>query len=204
MDPALPVSVPDHFCLLLIGAQERTEPLLRGLEQPGTVCYYAPHARAGMAEFQRIAPHLILLEYSLSDKDASDVCRYIRRRSIAPILVLGVANECEQLNALRAGADDCIGAPSLPVLRARVAAHLRRVYCYDELAFGGQDNTPGISPEDEPRFKANSGCPRGWARCDSCHYMGPQSKFQARDREGKITVACPCCGTKQELVFGVG
>lgn len=72
--------------------------------------------------------NLLILDINLPDGSGLELLRSIRRRSSVPVILL-TANDMEldEVTGLEAGADDYITKPfSLAVLRARVAAQLRR------------------------------------------------------------------------------
>ena len=75
-----------------------------------------------------VPPDLVVLDLSLPDGDGLDLCRTIRERSTAYILVLsGRDDEVDKLLGFRLGADDYMTKPFSPrELAARVEALLRR------------------------------------------------------------------------------
>lgn len=83
---------------------------------------------------------LHLLDVNLPDGTGVDLCRRIRRRSGAPVILLTVRDrELDQVAGFEAGADDYVTKPfSLAVLRARVRAALAR----------------GPRPDRESRYRA--------------------------------------------------
>lgn len=74
------------------------------------------------------APALVILDLGLPDRAGLDVCREIRRWSVAPILVLSARHQdTEKAALLDAGADDYMTKPFSTVeFLARVRAQLRR------------------------------------------------------------------------------
>lgn len=85
-----------------------------------------------MAEAEKILAaesfNLLILDVNLPDGSGLDLLRRIRRGSAVPVILL-TANDMEldEVTGLESGADDYITKPfSLAVLRARVAAQLRR------------------------------------------------------------------------------
>lgn len=85
-----------------------------------------------MAEAEKILAaesfNLLILDVNLPDGSGLDLLRRIRRGSTVPVILL-TANDMEldEVTGLESGADDYITKPfSLAVLRARVAAQLRR------------------------------------------------------------------------------
>ncbi len=83
-------------------------------------------------------PDLIVLDWMLPRLDGLEVCRRIRRESIAPVLMLTArAEEIDRVLGLEVGADDYLTKPfSIRELLARVRALLRRV----ELDQAGQSD----------------------------------------------------------------
>jgi DNA-binding response OmpR family regulator len=74
-------------------------------------------------------PVLVLLDLGLPDLDGVELCRQLRtRRPAAVIVVLSArAEDVDVVLGLEAGADDYLTKPfRLPVLLARIRAHLRR------------------------------------------------------------------------------
>jgi DNA-binding response OmpR family regulator len=79
-------------------------------------------------EFARATPDVVVLDLGLPDGDGFDLCRHIRDRSNAYVLVLtGRTDEVDKLVGFRLGADDYVTKPfSARELAARVDALLRR------------------------------------------------------------------------------
>jgi DNA-binding response OmpR family regulator len=75
-----------------------------------------------------VPPDLVVLDLTLPDGDGLDLCRVVRERSNAYILVLsGRDDEVDKLLGFRLGADDYVTKPFSPrELSARVEALLRR------------------------------------------------------------------------------
>ena len=71
---------------------------------------------------------LLILDVNLPDGSGLELLRRVRRSSAVPAILLTVNDmELDEVTGLEAGADDYITKPfSLAVLRARVAAQLRR------------------------------------------------------------------------------
>jgi DNA-binding response OmpR family regulator len=75
-------------------------------------------------------PHLILLDLNLPYYDGFHICREIRRRSKAPIVVVTSRDgETDELMSMNLGADYFVTKPySTPILMAKIAAALGRAY----------------------------------------------------------------------------
>jgi two-component system, OmpR family, response regulator BaeR len=81
-----------------------------------------------LAEVQRLAPQVVLLDVMLPNRDGLTLCREIRAISTVPIVFLTARiEEIDRLLGLDAGADDYICKPFSPrEVVARVRAQLRR------------------------------------------------------------------------------
>lgn len=74
-------------------------------------------------------PVLILLDLSLPDMDGVELCRHLRAAlpSVVIVVLSARAEDVDVVLGLEAGADDYLPKPfRLPVLLARIRAHLRR------------------------------------------------------------------------------
>lgn len=79
--------------------------------------------------FECQLPDLIILDINLSDGSGYDYLKWVRERSVLPVLIL-TANDMEmdEVMGLTLGADDYMTKPfSLAVLRARIQALSRRI-----------------------------------------------------------------------------
>ncbi len=74
-------------------------------------------------------PDLVITDLRMPNMDGVELCRYVRKKSGIPIIVLSVRNEEKtKIAALDAGADDYVTKPfSMDELMARVRAALRRL-----------------------------------------------------------------------------
>ena len=100
--------------------------LVRGLTRGG---YQVEHVMTGNDALSRARQDVVLLDLELPDLDGVQVCRKLRERSGAAIIVVTAhGEEPDRVMALDAGADDYLVKPfGLAELQARIRAVLRRV-----------------------------------------------------------------------------
>jgi DNA-binding response OmpR family regulator len=100
--------------------------LVRALARGG---YQVDHVVTGGEALRWGDPDVVLLDLELPDGDGVQVCRQLRQRSAAAIIVVTAhGEETDRVSALDAGADDYLVKPfGLSELMARIRAVLRRV-----------------------------------------------------------------------------
>jgi DNA-binding response OmpR family regulator len=100
--------------------------LVRGLTRGG---YQVDHVMTGGEALTWGEPDVVLLDLELPDLDGVQVCRKMRERTDAAIIVITAhGEEPDRVMALDAGADDYLVKPfGLAELQARIRAVLRRV-----------------------------------------------------------------------------
>jgi DNA-binding response OmpR family regulator len=100
--------------------------LVRGLTRGG---YEVAHVMTGNEALAWGDPDVVLLDLELPDLDGVQVCRKLRERTAAAIIVVTAhGEEPDRVMALDAGADDYLVKPfGLAELQARIRAVLRRV-----------------------------------------------------------------------------
>lgn len=86
------------------------------------------------AEFERMQPHLVILDIHLPYFDGYHWCRELRKISTVPVLFLSaISDNLNQVMAMSLGADDFIAKPfDADVLVAKLLAMLRRTYDLDQ------------------------------------------------------------------------
>ena len=114
-----------------VGAQ-----LVRVLIRGG---YATDHVTTGRAALSRGRPDVVLLDLGLPDTDGVQVCRLLRQRSEAAIIVVtAFGEESDRVSALDAGADDYLVKPfGVNELLARIRAVLRRIRPDDDVVRHG-------------------------------------------------------------------
>ena len=105
-----------------------SEPLTFMLRKEGFEVTVAETGPAGLAEFDRIGPDLVLLDLMLPGMSGTEVCRALRQRSNVPVIMLTARDsEIDKVVGLELGADDYVTKPfSSRELVARIRAVLRR------------------------------------------------------------------------------
>jgi DNA-binding response OmpR family regulator len=100
--------------------------LVRALSRGG---YEVGHVGTGGEALRWGDPDVVLLDLGLPDTDGVHVCRQLRQRSGAAIIVVtACAEESDRVTALDAGADDYLVKPfGVSELLARIRAVLRRI-----------------------------------------------------------------------------
>jgi DNA-binding response OmpR family regulator len=100
----------------------------KNLEAVGYECQSAPDGGWALANLERLAPALMILDLGLPGLDGLEVLRRVRQRHAVPVLVVTArSSESDKLLGLEIGADDYITKPfSTAELVARVRALLRR------------------------------------------------------------------------------
>jgi len=99
------------------------------LEQAGHSVRQAHDGPSALHAAGEFSPELVVLDWMLPGLDGLTVCRELRRRSLAPIIMLTARrDEADRVTGLEVGADDYVVKPFSPLeLVARVRAMLRRV-----------------------------------------------------------------------------
>ena len=105
------------------------ETLTYNLKRQGYLVSPFGNAADALAQFDLIAPSLMILDWNLPDINGPEICKIVRARpSDVPILMLtGRATPNEVAKGLSSGADDYLAKPfSVVEMIARVQALLRR------------------------------------------------------------------------------
>ena len=191
----------NRFRLLLLENDATTANTILGfLEKTGFECHAAIDSETGMALFDEIQPHLVIMPALSANVDGHAFCRWIREKSKIPILMRGADDESAEVSAFKIGADDYLASPLRPaVLMARVVSHLRRAYRYNAPP-ATTDNPFGLPVESETPADA---LPAGWAECELCGHRGPRRTFEKEDAMGRMKLRCPKCGEPDHVVISI-
>ena len=133
------------------------------LTQRGFEIEWVETGAAAIAAFDRHPPDLILLDLGLPDEDGCEVCRWVRSRSQAPIIVVSAQRgDGDKIAALDAGADDYVTKPfSAEELLARIRAALRRTFGSEAENGNGRFQCDDLTIDFDRRrvFRALQGSP---------------------------------------------
>ncbi|MDQ6637265.1 MAG: response regulator transcription factor [Candidatus Dormibacteraeota bacterium] len=116
--------------ILVVEDEAPLNHLLKGhLNHAGHLVRQAFDGPDALRVAREFGPELVVLDWMLPGLDGLDVCRELRRGSLAPIVMLTArTDESDRVAGLEVGADDYVLKPfSMPELLARVRAILRRV-----------------------------------------------------------------------------
>ncbi|MHB8645317.1 MAG: response regulator [Thermomicrobiales bacterium] len=120
----------DAALTVLLVEDEETivEFLTMGLTYEGFTVHTVRDGREALPTFERVRPHLVLLDLMLPGMDGMKICRTLRARSDVPIIMLTARGEVEdRIEGLDSGADDYLPKPfRFAELMARIRAVLRR------------------------------------------------------------------------------
>jgi DNA-binding response OmpR family regulator len=122
-------SIEGRPVLVIEDEQQMREMLADNLAFEGYRVTAVESAESALAEIERQAYSLVLLDVMLPGLSGFDLCRQLRERGVrVPIIVLtALTNERDRVQGLDLGADDYVSKPfSVRELLARVRAQVRR------------------------------------------------------------------------------
>jgi two-component system KDP operon response regulator KdpE len=117
--------------LIVEDSEAMRNALTRLLETEAYEVFTAADGEAGLAEYARVKPDLVLMDINMPRMNGLEAIRRLREFSAVPILVLSVrGSEEDKVDGLDSGADDYLAKPfGVNELLARVRALLRRHVC---------------------------------------------------------------------------
>ena len=123
------MSYPTNGLILLIDDDRRMRGWIRSLlQQEGYRVSHVPYEAEALRSVGTLSPDAVLVHLGFADVTEAEVCRRLRRRTAAPIIVLSARSaEADKIVVLNAGADAHLTEPVSPgELTARLRAALRR------------------------------------------------------------------------------
>ena len=102
------------------------------LKKEGYDVRHAHDGEIALSLAHSFSPSLIILDIMLPKLDGIEVCRQIRQKSFAPIIIVSAkSSDLDKLVSLGVGADDYLTKPfSFVELVARVKSHIRRYVAF--------------------------------------------------------------------------
>jgi len=121
---------PQRRCLLATAHVGERAALVGLLHRDGFLIETVGTAGEARTTLDRWAPHALVVDLSLPDASGIDLCRWVRSRTAAPLVLLaqGVIDRDLRMVALAGGADDVLpqdGDPEIAV--TRLTAMVRRI-----------------------------------------------------------------------------
>ena len=143
--------------ILIIEDDRELQEIMRGfLKKEGYEVVQAFDGTDGIRLAKECSPTLILLDLMLPGADGFEVCRAVRVRSLAPIMIISAKNsDMEKMLSLGIGADDYLEKPfSMLEMLARVKSHIRRYTAFSNPVENGQKITMGEVEIEPMSYKA--------------------------------------------------
>lgn len=143
--------------ILIIEDDRELQEIMRGfLKKEGYEVVQAFDGTDGIRLAKECSPTLILLDLMLPGADGFEVCRAVRVRSVAPIMIISAKNsDMDKMLSLGIGADDYLEKPfSMLEMLARVKSHIRRYTAFSNPVENGQKITMGEVEIEPMSYKA--------------------------------------------------
>jgi len=146
-----------HKILIVEDDPNLLEVLKYNLQKENYEVITATDGEQGLEVALNRSPDLIILDIMLPKMDGFEVCRILRRKITAPVLMLTAkTDETDKVVGLELGADDYVTKPfSMRELLARVRAMLRRVQITETLSSAEKPLHIGDVEVDIERHRAS-------------------------------------------------
>jgi DNA-binding response OmpR family regulator len=138
----LPQEASEQKLVLIVDDLEENRTLLqRALKSSGYATESAASGLEALSKLSHRLPDMVLLDWMMPQLSGLDTLRAIRERHpssrLPVIMCTAIGEEMSVVAALNAGANDYMTKPiSLPILRARMLAHLEQRAVIDSLGSG--------------------------------------------------------------------
>ena len=160
-------AIEQKVVLIVDDLEENRTLLERALKSSGYATESAESGREALSKISRRVPDMVLLDWMMPELSGLDTLRAIRERlpssRLPVIMCTAIGEEMSVVAAINAGANDYMTKPiSLPILRARMSAHLEQRAVID--ALGSDKAKAERSLDEQTRVKLGS---RGNDRTDA-------------------------------------
>ncbi|MBD2867813.1 response regulator transcription factor [Paenibacillus arenilitoris] len=119
------------YTIMIVEDDDKIAQLLKAhIEKYGNEAVVTTDFGRILEQFERIKPHVVLMDINLPSFDGFYWCRQIRTVSTCPIIFISArGGEMDQVRAIENGADDYLTKPfHYEVVMAKIRSQLRRVY----------------------------------------------------------------------------
>lgn len=125
--------------ILLVDDEQDIVDMLKLFLEPDYRVLEARDGQEAMEMFARASIDLAVIDIMMPFVDGFKLLQWIRKHSKIPVIVLSAKNqESDKIAGLGLGADDFIAKPFSPLeVVARIQAHLRRTYEFNDAAAAG-------------------------------------------------------------------
>lgn len=155
--------------LIVDDIEENRTLLQRALKNSGYATDCAASGIEALSKISQRLPHLVLLDWMMPQLSGLETLRAIRERHpssrLPVIMCTAIGEEMSVVAAINAGANDYMTKPiSLPILRARMSAHLDQKAVIDALGNDKAKAERNLDEQTRARLNGSSGETRDEAR----------------------------------------
>lgn len=159
---SLPHEANDQKLILIVDDLEENRTLLqRALKSSGYATESAASGLEALSKLSQRLPDLVLLDWMMPQLSGLETLRAIRERHsssrLPVIMCTAIGEEMSVVAALNAGANDYMTKPiSLPILRARMLAHLEQRAVIDSLGSGKAEAERNLDEQTRAQLNGHS------------------------------------------------
>ena len=156
----LPHAIVEQKLVLIVDDLEENRTLLqRALTSSGYATESAASGPEALSKISKRIPDMVLLDWMMPQLSGLETLRAIRERHpssrLPVIMCTAIGEEMSVVAAINAGANDYMTKPiSLPILRARMSAHLEQRAVIDALGSGKAQAERNL--DEQTRARLNS------------------------------------------------
>lgn len=162
-------SAGQKLILIVDDIEENRTLLQRALKSSGYATDCAASGTEALSKISQQLPHLVLLDWMMPQLSGLETLRAIRERHsssrLPVIMCTAIGEEMSVVAAINAGANDYMTKPiSLPILRARMSAHLEQKAVIDALGNDKEKAERNLDEQTRARLNGSFDESRGEAR----------------------------------------